>query len=64
MCIRDRDGASHQSIEDIALMRVIPGMTVIVPADAEETEQAVFAAARHEGPVYIRTGRSLSLIHI
>ncbi|NLB72950.1 MAG: transketolase family protein [Firmicutes bacterium] len=52
------DGASHQSIEDIALMRVIPGMTVIVPADAEETEQAVFAAARHEGPVYIRTGRS------
>lgn len=52
------DGASHQSIEDLALMRVIPGMTVIVPADAVETEQAVFAAARHEGPVYIRTGRS------
>lgn len=52
------DGASHQSIEDVALMRVIPGMTVIVPADAAETEQAVFAAARHEGPVYIRTGRS------
>jgi transketolase len=52
------DGASHQSIEDVALMRVIPGMTVIVPADAIETEQAVFAAARHEGPVYIRTGRS------
>ncbi|HXL03415.1 MAG TPA: transketolase family protein [Bacillota bacterium] len=52
------DGASHQSIEDLALMRVIPGMTVIVPADAIETEQAVFAAACHEGPVYIRTGRS------
>lgn len=52
------DGASHQSIEDLALMRVIPGMTVIVPADAVETEQVVFAAARHEGPVYIRTGRS------
>lgn len=53
-----QDGASHQSIEDLALMRVIPGMTVIVPADAVETEQAVFAAAAHEGPVYIRTGRS------
>jgi len=52
------DGASHQALEDIALMRAIPGMTVIVPADAVETEQAVFAAARHEGPVYIRTGRS------
>ncbi|NLS44967.1 MAG: transketolase family protein [Firmicutes bacterium] len=52
------DGASHQSIEDLTLMRVIPGMTVIVPADAVETHQAVFAAADHEGPVYIRTGRS------
>ncbi|MCR4402079.1 MAG: transketolase family protein [Firmicutes bacterium] len=52
------DGASHQSVEDIALMRAIPGMTVIVPADAVETEKAVFAAARHKGPVYIRLGRS------
>lgn len=51
------DGASHQSVEDIALMRVLPNMTVIVPADATETRQAVFAAAAHEGPVYIRLGR-------
>ncbi|MGE5574330.1 MAG: transketolase family protein [Bacillota bacterium] len=52
------DGASHQSVEDVALMRAIPGMTVIVPADAVETEKAVFAAAEHSGPVYIRLGRS------
>lgn len=52
------DGASHQSIEDIALMRVIPNMTVLVPADAEETEQMIFAAAEYEGPVYVRLGRS------
>ncbi|GFN22738.1 transketolase family protein [Thermanaeromonas sp. C210] len=51
------DGASHQSVEDIALMRALPNMTVIVPADGVETRQAVFAAARHEGPVYIRLGR-------
>lgn len=52
------DGASHQAIEDIALMRALPSMTVIVPADAVETEQAVAAAVAHEGPVYIRLGRS------
>jgi len=51
------DGATHQSIEDIALMRVLPHMTVINPADAFETRQAVKAAARHNGPVYIRLGR-------
>lgn len=51
------DGASHQAIEDIALMRIIPNMTVIVPADATEARQAVFAAAAHQGPVYIRLGR-------
>ncbi|MGI6633422.1 MAG: transketolase family protein [Bacillota bacterium] len=51
------DGASHQSLEDIALMRVLPGMTVLVPADAEEAKQAVRAAVAHEGPVYIRLGR-------
>ena len=51
------DGGSHQSIEDIALMRVIPGMTVLNPADAAETEKLVFAAAEHQGPVYIRLGR-------
>lgn len=51
------DGGSHQSVEDIALMRVIPNMTVIVPADAVETEQAVIAAAAHPGPVYLRLSR-------
>ncbi len=52
------DGASHQSIEDVSLMRSIPGMTVIVPADGIETEKAVYAAAEVDGPVYIRLGRS------
>lgn len=51
------DGASHQSVEDIALMRALPNMTVIVPADATETGKAVAAAVVHEGPVYIRLGR-------
>lgn len=51
------DGASHQALEDIALMRVLPNMTVIVPADAEETRQAVQVAAEMQGPVYIRLGR-------
>lgn len=51
------DGGSHQSIEDIALMRVIPGMTVIVPADEGETRRAVDAALRINGPVYIRLAR-------
>jgi transketolase len=51
------DGGSHQSIEDIALMRVIPGMTVLNPADAAETEKLIFAAAEYQGPVYIRLGR-------
>lgn len=51
------DGASHQMIEDITLMRAIPGMVVLSPADAVETEQLVYAAARYQGPVYIRLGR-------
>jgi transketolase len=51
------DGASHQSVEDIALMRAIPNMTVICPADAVEAKLAVKAAAKHKGPVYIRLGR-------
>ena len=51
------DGGSHQAIEDIALMRVLPRMTVLVPCDAVEMEKAVFAAAKIEGPVFIRTGR-------
>lgn len=51
------DGGSHQMLEDIALMRALPNMTVIVPADGVETKQAVKAAAAYEGPVYIRMGR-------
>ncbi len=54
------DGGSHQAIEDIALMRVIPGMTVIVPADARETRKAVRAAAEMDGPVYLRLARLAS----
>ena len=52
------DGASHQCLEDIALMRVIPGMTVISPADDIETKAAVRAACELDGPVYLRTGRA------
>lgn len=51
------DGGSHQSVEDIALMRAIPGMVVLSPADAVETKKMVFAAAEYNGPVYIRMGR-------
>ena len=56
------DGGSHQSIEDFALMRVIPGMTVVVPSDANETEKAVLAASEHKGPLYMRIGRSPSRV--
>ncbi len=52
------DGASHQCLEDIALMRTIPGMTVIVPADDTEARAAVHAAVDHVGPVYLRFGRA------
>lgn len=52
------DGASHQIIEDLAITRVMPGMTVLVPADATETEQMVKAVAEHDGPVYMRLGRA------
>ena len=51
------DGASHQCCEDIALMRTIPGMTILNPADDVEARLAVFAAAEHDGPVYMRFGR-------
>ncbi len=51
------DGASHQALEDLALMRVIPNMTVLCPSDAIETEQLVRQAVDHDGPVYIRLGR-------
>lgn len=52
------DGATHQDIEDVALMSVIPNMTVLTPCDAEETRQAVRAAAAIDGPVYIRVMRN------
>ena len=51
------DGGSHQSVEDIALMRSIPGMLVLSPADAVETEKMILAVAKYEGPVYVRLGR-------
>ncbi|MCR5626761.1 MAG: transketolase family protein [Lachnospiraceae bacterium] len=54
------DGASHQCLEDIALMRTIPGMTVIVPSDDVEAKAAVKAALDHEGPVYLRFSRAAS----
>lgn len=51
------DGATHQILEDIGLMRMLPNMTVLVPADYNQTIQATVAAARHVGPVYLRFGR-------
>ena len=52
------DGASHQMLEDISLMRVLPGMNVIVPADATEVASAIKVAAQTQGPFYIRLGRT------
>lgn len=51
------NGPSHQGTEDIAIMRVLPNMTVLVPADANQAKQAVQSAYKHKGPVYIRTTR-------
>lgn len=51
------DGATHQSFDDIALMRVLPGMAVVVPCDANEAFDATRAVAEHPGPVYFRLGR-------
>ena len=51
------DGATHQILEDIGLMRMLPGMTVIVPCDFHQTKAATIAIAEHEGPVYLRFGR-------
>lgn len=56
LCVGE-DGGSHQSIEDIALMRELPHMTIFVPCDPAETEKAVMAAAEIDGPVYIRVAR-------
>lgn len=54
------DGATHQALEDLALMRVQPRMTVISPCDSEEARKATLAAAAHPGPVYIRLAREKS----
>ena len=52
------DGGSHQAVEDLAIMRALPNMTVLCPADGPETSAAIRAAAAFQGPVYIRLGRS------
>ncbi|MEK7101962.1 MAG: transketolase C-terminal domain-containing protein, partial [Patescibacteria group bacterium] len=52
------DGATHQMLEDIGMMRMLPGMTVIAPGDSEEARKAVVAAAKTDGPVYLRFGRA------
>lgn len=52
------DGATHQALEDIAITRVLPNLTVLVPCDSEEARKATIAAAKHKGPVYIRGGRA------
>ncbi len=52
------DGASHQAVEDVALMRVLPNMAVIVPSDGIETRQVINAIADYSGPVYVRLGRA------
>ena len=56
------DGGSHQSIEDISLMRVIPGMTIVVPCDANETKRAVKALVDMTGPAYLRMARLPSIV--
>lgn len=56
------DGGTHQAIEDIALMRVIPGMTVVVPGDANETKRAVQTIVAMEGPAYLRLGRLPTIV--
>lgn len=52
------DGSSHQAVEDIALMRTLPNIVIMVPCDAPETRDVILAAAKHLGPVYVRMGRS------
>jgi len=55
-----QDGATHQILEDIAIMRVIPNMTVVVPCDFEQTKKATHAISKFKGPCYMRVGRSKS----
>ena len=58
------DGATHQILEDIGMMKMLPNMTVIVPCDFNQTKQATIAIAAHEGPVYLRFGRPVMPIFI
>ena len=58
------DGATHQSLEDIGMMKMLPNMTVIVPCDFNQTKQATIAIAAYEGPVYLRFGRPVMPIFI
>lgn len=58
------DGATHQILEDIGMMRMLPNMTVIVPADFNQTKQATIAISSHEGPVYLRFGRPVVPIFV
>ncbi|MGB1452268.1 MAG: transketolase family protein [Crocinitomicaceae bacterium] len=58
------DGATHQILEDIGMMRMLPNMTVVVPADFNQTKQATKAIAEHDGPIYLRFGRPVMPIFI
>lgn len=58
------DGATHQMLEDIGMMRMLPNMTVVVPADFNQTKQATIAIADHDGPVYLRFGRPVMPIFV
>ena len=58
------DGATHQILEDIGMMKMLPNMTVIVPADFNQTKQATIAIAKHKGPVYLRFGRPVVPIFV
>ena len=58
------DGATHQILEDIGMMKMLPNMTVIVPCDFNQTKQATIAIADHEGPVYLRFGRPVMPIFV
>jgi transketolase len=56
------DGATHQALEDLAMTRVLPNLTVVVPCDANQARQATLAVAQHQGPVYLRTSRDKSVV--
>ncbi|MCK9301838.1 MAG: transketolase C-terminal domain-containing protein [Bacteroidales bacterium] len=56
------DGATHQTLEDIGMMKMLPGMTVVVPCDYEQTRLATLAVAEYEGPVYLRFGRPKQVV--